>query len=149
MIYQNSSTCNSFFKKSGPTPASFCLFSFFSNKTLQKKCRLQRDSNSDRLSIRQAGWPLDHHHRPSTCNCYKKKGEKPSKITAVSYWDKSSPPETYLSNDSLQSMTILPSNWMSERRVRLHWWPYYVTAHCVALHCQLLKRIQYLNVFKN
>ena len=31
-------------------PCSFCLFSFFSN-TLQKKCRLQQDSNSDRLEI--------------------------------------------------------------------------------------------------
>ena len=34
--------------KNVPTPASFYLFSFFSNRTLQKNCRLQRDSNSDR-----------------------------------------------------------------------------------------------------
>ena len=34
----------------GPTPASFCLFSFFSNTNIQKNFRFQRDSNSDRRS---------------------------------------------------------------------------------------------------
>ena len=47
--------------KNGPTPASFCLFSFFSNTILQKNCRLQRDSNSDCRSRKQARWPLDNH----------------------------------------------------------------------------------------
>ena len=42
----------------------FCLFSFFSNANLQKNCRHQRDSNSDRWSRRRARWPLDHHHGP-------------------------------------------------------------------------------------
>ena len=36
----------------GPTPASFCLFSFFSTQIVQKNNRLQRDSNSDRRSRR-------------------------------------------------------------------------------------------------
>ena len=50
----------------GPTPASFLfLFSFFSITILQKNCRPQRDSNSDRWSRRRARWPLDHHHGPS------------------------------------------------------------------------------------
>ena len=43
-----------FFFKIGPTPASFCLFSFFSTTILQKNCRLQRESNSDRRSRRRA-----------------------------------------------------------------------------------------------
>ena len=51
----------SFFK--GPTPASFCLFSFFSNANFtEKNCRLQRDLNLDHRSRRQARWPPDHHH---------------------------------------------------------------------------------------
>ena len=45
----------------GPTPASFWIFSFFSNTILQKNCRLQRDSNSDCRSRKQARWPLDNH----------------------------------------------------------------------------------------
>ena len=49
----------------GPTPASFCLFSFLSTTILQKNCRPQRDSNSDRRSRRWARWPLDHHHGPN------------------------------------------------------------------------------------
>ena len=53
-----------FFKKNGPTTATFCLFSFFSTKILQKNCILQRESKSDRRSRRRARWPLDHHHGP-------------------------------------------------------------------------------------
>ena len=53
-----------FFYKNGPSPASFCLFSFFSNNLQNKNCRLQRDSNSDRQSRRRECWPLDHHHCP-------------------------------------------------------------------------------------
>ena len=53
----------SFFK--GPTPASFCLFSFFSNANFtEKNSRLQQDLNLDRQSRRGACWPLDHHHGP-------------------------------------------------------------------------------------
>ena len=37
-----------FFLKKWAKPDSFSLFSFFSNSILQKNCRLQRDSNSDR-----------------------------------------------------------------------------------------------------
>ena len=49
--------------KNGPTPASFCLFSFFSNTNVYRKNgRLQRDSKSDRRSRRRARLPLDHHH---------------------------------------------------------------------------------------
>ena len=51
--------------KNWPTPAYFCLFSFFSTTNLQKNCRLQRESNSDRRSRRQAPWPLDHHLGPN------------------------------------------------------------------------------------
>ena len=47
--------------KNWPTPAYFCLFSFFSTTNLQKNCRLQRESNSDRQSKRRTRWPLDHH----------------------------------------------------------------------------------------
>ena len=43
----------------------FCLFSCFSITILQKKCRPQRDSNSDCRSSRRARWPLDHHHGPT------------------------------------------------------------------------------------
>ena len=50
------------FFKNGPTPASFCLFSFFSNTNFMENCRRQRDLNSDRRSRRQTRWPLDHHH---------------------------------------------------------------------------------------
>ena len=43
------------FLQNGPTPASFCLFPFFSNTNCaEKNCRLQRDPNSDRRSRRQA-----------------------------------------------------------------------------------------------
>ena len=51
-----------FFLKNGPTPTSFCLFSFFQTQILEKNCRLQRDSNSDHQNRRRARWPLDHHH---------------------------------------------------------------------------------------
>ena len=39
----------------------FCLFSFFRTENLLSS---QRDSNSDRRSIRKGRWPLDHHHGP-------------------------------------------------------------------------------------
>ena len=39
----------------GPTPASFCLFSFASNTNfIEINCRLERDSNSDRQSKSRA-----------------------------------------------------------------------------------------------
>ena len=54
-----------FLKKKWANPGLFfCLFSFFSITILQKNCRSQRDSNSDRRSWRWARWPLDHHHGP-------------------------------------------------------------------------------------
>ena len=44
-------------------PGLFLFISFFSNtKFTGKNCSLKRDSNSDRGIIRQARWPLDHHH---------------------------------------------------------------------------------------
>ena len=47
----------------GPTPASFCLFFFFSHTNFtEKNSRLQLDLNFDRWSWRQAHWQLDHHH---------------------------------------------------------------------------------------
>ena len=46
----------------GESPASFCLFSFFSNNLQNKNCRLHWYSNSDRQSSGRARWPLDHHH---------------------------------------------------------------------------------------
>ena len=47
-----------FFKKNGPTLAFFMfIFLFFSNTILQKNCRLQQDSNSDR---RYEGEHADH-----------------------------------------------------------------------------------------
>ena len=54
------------FWKNGPIPASFYLCLFFSNTYLteEKNCRLQRDSNSNCRSRRQARWTLDHHHVP-------------------------------------------------------------------------------------
>ena len=61
------------FKMGQPRPL-FCLFLFFSITILQKNCRPQRDSNSDRRNRRWARWPLDHHHGPGNhcrcCNCY-------------------------------------------------------------------------------
>ena len=60
--------CSYWFFLNGPTPASFCLFSFFSRTILLKKLRLQQDSNLDRRR-RQARWPLDHHHGPMLI-CY-------------------------------------------------------------------------------
>ena len=57
-----------YFTKNGPTPDSFCLFSFFPNTIWQKNCSLQRYSNSDHQSRRRARWlpppprQLDHHH---------------------------------------------------------------------------------------
>ena len=44
----------------GPTPASFCSFSFFSTTILQKNGWLQQDLNSDRRSRRRARQPIDH-----------------------------------------------------------------------------------------
>ena len=38
----------------GPSPTSFCLFSFFSSNILEKNCRLQLDLNQDCLSRRRA-----------------------------------------------------------------------------------------------
>ena len=46
-----------FFKKDGPTSASFCLFTFFSNKKLSKNFSLQLDSNS---IVRVDGVHADH-----------------------------------------------------------------------------------------
>ena len=56
-----------FFFLNGPTPASFCLCSFFSNTIFtEKNYRLQRGSNSERLSTRRERWPLEHHnHGPN------------------------------------------------------------------------------------
>ena len=58
----------SFFKKMGqPWPLFMFIFLFLSNTILQKNCRLQQDSNSDRRIRRRARWPFDHHH--GTCVC--------------------------------------------------------------------------------
>ena len=40
----------------------FVYFRSFQTQILQKNCRRQQDSSSDRRSIRRARWPLDHHH---------------------------------------------------------------------------------------
>ena len=49
----------------GPIPASFWFFSFFSTTNSTENCRLQRDSNSDHRSRKRARClPLDHHHGP-------------------------------------------------------------------------------------
>ena len=50
-------------------PASFCLFSFFSDNLQTKNWRLQLDSNLDRQKWRRARWPLDHHHGPRLLLC--------------------------------------------------------------------------------
>ena len=42
----------------------FRLFLFFSTTNSQENCRLQQDSKLNHLSIRQACWPLEHHHGP-------------------------------------------------------------------------------------
>ena len=50
VLQNNKNQSNSFFckKNNGPTPASFCLFSFFfKQKFYRTNCRLQRDSNLD------------------------------------------------------------------------------------------------------
>ena len=49
-----------FLKMGQPRPL-FHLFLFFHTENLLSS---QRDSNSDRRSIRQERWPLDHHHGP-------------------------------------------------------------------------------------
>ena len=43
-------------------PRPLFYFVLFKRKFYRKNCRLQRDSNSDCRSARQAHWPLDHHH---------------------------------------------------------------------------------------
>ena len=48
----------------------FVYFRSFQAQILQKNCRRQRDSNSDRRSRRQTRWPLDHHHCPSSFQCW-------------------------------------------------------------------------------
>ena len=45
-------------------PIKMFYFRSFQTQILQKICSLQRDSNSDRRSRRQARWPFDHHHGP-------------------------------------------------------------------------------------
>ena len=49
-----------FFKWANPGLFLFIFVLF--NNNLQKNCRLQRESNSDRWSRRRARWPLYHHH---------------------------------------------------------------------------------------
>ena len=65
ICYVNCETENkrNLLKMDRPSHASFCLFSFFST-ILQKICRLQQDSNSDRRSRRWARGSLDHHQGP-------------------------------------------------------------------------------------
>ena len=41
------------------------LFLFFSYNILQKNCRPQLDSNSDRRKWMREFWPLDHYNRPT------------------------------------------------------------------------------------
>ena len=45
------------FFKNGPTPAFFVYFRFFKHKLYRKKCKLQRDSNSDLGIVRRARCP--------------------------------------------------------------------------------------------
>ena len=53
-----------FFKK-WANPVLFLIYFYsFQTQILQKNCRHQRDSNSDRQSRRRARRPLDHHHCP-------------------------------------------------------------------------------------
>ena len=46
----------------------FVYFRSFQTQHYRKNYRLQRDSNSDLRSRRQARWPLDHHHDPKIIN---------------------------------------------------------------------------------
>ena len=55
---------NRFLKKMANSILFFVYFCFISTTMLQNYFRPQRESNSDRWSIRQARWPLDHHHGP-------------------------------------------------------------------------------------
>ena len=45
------------FFKNGPTPAFFVYFRFFKHKLYRKKCKLQRDSNSDLGIVMRARCP--------------------------------------------------------------------------------------------
>ena len=49
------------------------IFVLFKHNFYRKKISLRLDSNSDRRSRRQAGWPLDHHHGPPQQYFSKKK----------------------------------------------------------------------------
>ena len=53
------------FKNGLSRPLFVFYFRSFQQQFLQKNCRFQRDSNSDRQNRRRARWPLDHHHGPT------------------------------------------------------------------------------------
>ena len=82
--------------KNGQTPASFCLYSFFSNTNYTKNCRLQRDLNSDWRSRRRGRWPLDHHHGPNggTISLFPRMVR--SHASMLLYWKRNRVNEKYL-----------------------------------------------------
>ena len=52
------------FKNRPTRPLLLIYFHSFNTTLFRISCWLQRDSNTDRQSIRQARWPLDHHNGP-------------------------------------------------------------------------------------
>ena len=82
--------------KNGQTPASFCLYSFFSNTNYTKNCRLQRDLNSDWRSRRRGRWPLDHHPGPNggTISLFPRIAR--SHASMLLYWKRNRVNEKYL-----------------------------------------------------
>ena len=55
-------------KMGRPRPL-FCLFSSFSTMITTESLQAKRDSNLDRRHRRQAHYPLDHQHGPTTFQC--------------------------------------------------------------------------------
>ena len=72
----------------GLTRPLFVYLRSFQIQILQKNWTLQRNSNSDRRSIRRACWPLNHHHGPIfTILSFRKNENKEKKTQNGPFFD--------------------------------------------------------------
>ena len=116
-------------------PRPLFYFVLFKRKFYRKNCSLQRDSNSDCRSARQAHWPLDHHHIAGEYNFI-----IPFKSLQNFFWIDSS--VTRLG----RSVNVLGSN-ISHKKCPNIWWIFLAVLKTTTFKEKLLKSSYFWAIF--
>ena len=113
-----------FFFLNGPTPASFCLCSFFSNTIFtEKNYRLQRGSNSERLSTRRERWPLEHHNHGPNFHIFlcRKVPQVNCTLSILKYFMRDNERQTYLNIKAICVFRYLISYLLQQQNKLFRW----------------------------